>query len=70
MPPRSERIEGCRSGSGISALNAIDLTVAGTSIVGCPEAGVLAGQGTTIAVSNAIFLNNASHGLNSRASED
>src|SRR5260221_5389853 len=60
---RASHIEGCRTGSGIIAFNATDVTIAGTSILGCPEAGVLAGQSASIIVSNAIVTNNVQYGL-------
>ncbi len=57
------RIERCKSESGIAIFNSTEINVSRTRVLGCPEAGVLAGQGSTVNVRRSSFVDNAQWGL-------
>lgn len=57
------RIEGCKSESGIAILNATEINISRTRIVGCPQSGVMAALGSTVVVKRCAFADNAQYGV-------
>lgn len=53
----------CAAGSGVVALDALDVHVSTVRITGCPEGGVLAGAGARVTATGVRLTNNLQYGL-------
>jgi len=60
---RNTVIERCQSGSGIAALDALDMNIDSVRVTSCPEGGILAGQGSRVTVHAARLSGNTQYGL-------